>query len=137
MKRCYSLKRNKDFHFTHRVGKAVGCRLFTLIYAQDKRKKRPPKNASRKPPVPNVHVGFSASKKIGNSVVRNRAKRRMRAAFSPYLFHVRPGWNLIFVAKEQALTAPYPQLEQSMAHLLKKAELWQETPTAPPREAAE
>ena len=109
----------------------MGCRLFTLIYAQDKRKKRAPKNGVRKPPIPNVRVGFSASKKIGNSVIRNRAKRRMRAAFAPYLYRVKPGWNLIFVAKEQVLTAPFAQVEQSMAHLIKKAELWQDLQAEP------
>ena len=28
----------------------------------------------------NIRVGYTASKKVGNAVVRNRAKRRMRAA---------------------------------------------------------
>lgn len=110
--------------------------MFTLIFAQDKRKKRAPRTNARKAPVPNVHVGFSASKKIGNSVVRNRAKRRMRAAFAPNLHYVKPGYNLIFVAKEQTLTAAFSQLEQSMRYLLNKAELYAQPAPDETQEAA-
>ena len=47
-----------------------------------------------------VRVGFTASKKIGNAVLRNRAKRRLRAvvrAVLPELAH--PGWDYVLVAK--------------------------------------
>jgi ribonuclease P protein component len=49
---------------------------------------------------PTVRVGFTASKKIGNAVFRNRAKRRMRALareVMPALGH--PGWDYVLVAK--------------------------------------
>jgi ribonuclease P protein component len=52
---------------------------------------------------PVVRVGFTASKKIGNAVARNRAKRRLRALARealPALAH--PGWDYVIVAKPDA-----------------------------------
>lgn len=50
-----------------------------------------------------VRIGFTASKKIGNAVARNRAKRRMRALAREILPRLaRPGWDYVLVAKPEA-----------------------------------
>lgn len=50
-----------------------------------------------------TRVGFTASKKIGNAVLRNRAKRRMRALAREVLArHALPGWDYVLVAKPNA-----------------------------------
>jgi ribonuclease P protein component len=52
---------------------------------------------------PLIRVGFTASKKIGNAVARNRAKRRLRALVRemlPVLGHA--GWDYVIVAKPSA-----------------------------------
>ncbi|MDL2218515.1 ribonuclease P protein component [Christensenellaceae bacterium OttesenSCG-928-M15] len=121
MKRCYSLKKNRDFQFTYRIGKSVGSRLCTLIYVRDRR--RPRNSRSQPPPVPNVRVGFSVSKKIGNSVTRNRAKRRLRAAFTPLIKTIRPGHNIIIIARPAVLEEPFEKLERSLLQMLTKADL--------------
>ena len=49
---------------------------------------------------PLVRVGFTASKKLGNAVFRNRAKRRMRALARAILpLGARPGWDYVLVAR--------------------------------------
>jgi ribonuclease P protein component len=52
---------------------------------------------------PSTRVGFTASKKIGNAVFRNRAKRRLRALAREVLApHARAGWDYVLVAKPNA-----------------------------------
>ena len=49
---------------------------------------------------PQVRVGYTASKKIGNAVMRNRAKRRLRAVARAVLTAGgRAGWDYVLVAK--------------------------------------
>ena len=111
LKRCLSLKRKKQFRQVYRKGKSVACRELVLIYA---------KNRSDM-----VHVGFSVGKKLGNSVVRNRVKRRLREAFRPNLPLLLPGFDLIVIARDAARDAPFSSLADSLRYLLRKAGLFQ------------
>ena len=114
MNRTYSLKRHKEFRFTYRTGRQVGGGSFVLVTARNRKGK--------------VQVGFSVSKKIGNSVTRNRARRRLKACFSPLLPHVKPGYNLIFIARSAALTAPFLSMQRSMVSALARAGVYEEPP---------
>lgn len=47
-----------------------------------------------------IRIGFTASRKIGNAVARNRAKRRLRAVARQLLPALgRPGWDYVLVAR--------------------------------------
>ena len=61
---------------------------------------------SRGDETPAIRIGFTASKKIGNAVARNRAKRRMRAVVRAVLPELgQAGWDYVLVAKPQATIA--------------------------------
>lgn len=72
---------------------------------------------------PHLKVGFSVSKKLGNSVVRNRTKRRMKEAFFSVIGKVSPNCLLVFTPRVAARDMTYEQLLASVNKLLKKAGL--------------
>jgi ribonuclease P protein component len=58
-----------------------------------------------------IGVGFTATKRIGGAVVRNRAKRRLREAARMLLpDHGRPGHDYVFIARQGVADRPWPRL---------------------------
>lgn len=75
----------------------------------------------------NYRVGFTASKRVGNSVVRNRCKRRMRAMSRQLLSALGlKQVDYVFIAKKSLITARWDdfieQAEKAIIHLNKKIE---------------
>jgi ribonuclease P protein component len=66
-------------------------------------------------------AGFIAGKKVGNAVIRNRAKRRIRALFVELEQKLKSG-VYIFVAKESIKTIDYKQLKNSLLWSFKRLE---------------
>ncbi len=69
-----------------------------------------------------VRVGFTCSKKVGNAVLRNRAKRRLRALARAILpRHGRPGWDYVLIGRAgETATRPYMEMEADLRRALKK-----------------
>lgn len=66
-----------------------------------------------------ARAGFTATKKIGGAVVRNRCKRRLREAVRLLLpLHGAPGADYVFVAREATATAPWPALLDDVRNAL-------------------
>ena len=64
-------------------------------------------------------VGFTATKKIGNAVIRNRAKRRLRALFVKYSPQLVDS-SYVFVAKLATTEVSSMQLEKDFLKVLSK-----------------
>lgn len=105
----YRLKKRKQFNYIYKHGRNAGSDACTLVY-----------NFCR---LKNIKVGFSASKKVGNSVKRHRAVRLMREAVRPLLPLMRENHNYIFVAKDTILEKSFEDVRKACEHVLKKAGL--------------
>jgi ribonuclease P protein component len=58
-----------------------------------------------------VRAGFTATRKVGGAVVRNRCKRRLREAARQLLpLYGRPGVDYVFIARGGTATRPWPRL---------------------------
>jgi ribonuclease P protein component len=69
-----------------------------------------------------VRVGFTCSKKVGNAVARNRAKRRLREVARLVLPELaRPGWDYVLIGRLEVTAArPFPALQQDLRDALRK-----------------
>jgi ribonuclease P protein component len=66
---------------------------------------------ARPPAEPIWRVGFTASRKVGNAVARNRARRRLRAASAEVLpAHAQAGHDYVVIARAGTLTRQYQAL---------------------------
>lgn len=70
-----------------------------------------------------IRAGFTASRKVGNSVTRNRAKRRLRAAAANVLpYQGRPGTDYVLIARAGTVERPYAALVADLEVALRRIE---------------
>lgn len=67
--------------------------------------------------------GIVTSKKVGNAVHRNLAKRRMRSIVQNHLPEIKKGFDLVIIARFNIKEASYAALEKNFLHVIKKAGL--------------
>lgn len=69
-------------------------------------------------------VGFTASRKVGGAVVRNRARRRLRELVRLNLPNLmQPGHDLVLIARPAAAVAPFTELAQTLTWAITRLQL--------------
>ena len=65
--------------------------------------------------------GFSVSRQVGKAVVRNKVKRWLREILR--VTPLKPGWDIVFIARPSTATTNYAELKKSAEGLLSRARL--------------
>jgi ribonuclease P protein component len=68
-----------------------------------------------------ARVGVTVSSRVGNAVVRNRVRRRLREALRPRLERIAPGQDLLVVARPATAEATWQELCTALDTLLSRA----------------
>jgi len=105
----YRLTKRKQFNYIYKKGRSSHSDVLTLVFSYCK--------------MQNIKIGFSASKKVGNSVKRHRALRLMRESVRPYIDKMTANHNYIFIAKEGLLEKNLDDIRKSVEYVLKRANL--------------
>ena len=107
--RQFRLKNREDFRRLRKKGQKLSNRYALLIYvpALDK--------------TAQSLFGFTASRRIGNAVIRNRAKRLMREGVRQRIPLVAPGWICLLVAKHHITAASSSDVAEAVDSLLNRA----------------
>jgi ribonuclease P protein component len=72
-----------------------------------------------------TQIGISISQKVSKrAVVRNRIKRRLKAAFRQLLPALAPGWWLVVIVRPEAIQCEYPEFLQELKQLLADTEVF-------------
>jgi ribonuclease P protein component len=73
-----------------------------------------------------IRVGFTASRKVGNAVKRNRARRRLRAVAEQVLPHAAPGNDFVLIARAATIDRDFDALRNDLVAGLKRLKLYQQ-----------
>lgn len=112
MKSENRLRKRKHFNYIYKNGESRFSSVLQMVFIKNKIKP--------------FKVGFSVSKKIGKSVVRNKVKRRLREIVRAYTNNINQNYNYIFVAKKGIEEKSFEELKQEVKNLLLKANLYEE-----------
>lgn len=70
-----------------------------------------------------IRVGYTVSRKVGNAVTRNRARRRLRAVAERVLGRdARPGRDYVLIGRSQTATRPFAALVEDLERALERAD---------------
>jgi ribonuclease P protein component len=101
------LTKRRDFAAVYRKGRAFAHPLVVLRLLPNQ--------------LPYSRYGFTVSKTVGNAVVRNQVRRRLREGIRTLL--VQPGWDIVVIARQKAAAADFHTLRRATSGLLSRAEV--------------
>lgn len=108
MKKAYRVKKEADFQKVFHQGNSVANRQF-VVYVLDK------------PDQTHFRVGISVGKKIGNAVMRNAVKRKIRQSLHELDEELKEDKDFLVIARKPAATMTTHQVKSSLRHVLRLA----------------
>ena len=100
----FTLRKQSDFSRVYKKGSSRGSRYVVILY--------------RKNGLGYTRTAFVASRKVGNAVTRNRARRLMKEAYRSLETGIAKGYDIIFVARNTINGCKEPEVEKSLRKAL-------------------
>lgn len=108
---CNRLRHRADLQHVRRRGKAYRHPLAILLFS----------SANRQDECAASRFAFVASRRVGNAVRRNRAKRLLREAIHVHLSEVSGARDFVLIARPQTSKATFQEVETAVLQLLTRA----------------
>ncbi|MGH0029163.1 MAG: ribonuclease P protein component [Myxococcota bacterium] len=108
LRRADRLLRSREFQHVTRQGRRAASRAYVILVCPG----RDPERA---------RLGLTVSRKVGNAVVRNRVKRRVREWFRHEGRAVAEGLDIVVIARREAAEMPLDESARMLSALVKRA----------------
>jgi len=112
VRRQFRLRDKKRFQQVRRQGRSYKHRLLILVILPND--------------LPHSRFGFTASKRIGNAVKRNRVRRLMRESVRLMWDDIAPGWDVVCIARRPIANADFHDVQAACKQMLAQAGLLQD-----------
>lgn len=109
MKKKYRVKKEREFQKVFEEGASFANRKFVVYRLEPSGQKH-------------FRVGISVGKKVGNAVMRNQVKRKIRAILQE-LKNDLPPIDFIVIARPTTKDLPYDEIRSNLIHVLKLAKI--------------
>ncbi|MBR5508204.1 MAG: ribonuclease P protein component [Clostridia bacterium] len=104
-----TVKLNREFTYAYRKGAKLVTGTLVFYWYKNRQS--------------HTKLGITVSPALGGAVIRNRLKRRIRAAFSARCDDVSGGYNIIIAARAKMARVEFAQIQKDLDFCLEKAEL--------------
>lgn len=109
MNKKYGLRKNTEFRHVYDKGKSYANKYIVMFFIENG--------------LDFNRVGFATTKKVGNSVVRSKIKRRMKESYRLNSTKFKQGYDIIFLSRASAKDTTYREVESAILHLGKISKL--------------
>lgn len=101
------LNQNRDFNRIYKKGSSTICSVLVTYILKNNKK--------------GIRLGITTSKKIGNAVQRNRARRVIKESFRQLLPHLKGNFDVVFVARGKTPHVKMQYVKIKMMETFKKS----------------
>jgi ribonuclease P protein component len=104
-----TLRNSREFRVVYDGGKSFANKYLVLFFKENG--------------LTYNRVGFVTTKKLGNSVVRNKFKRRLKEAYRAQKTKFKTGYDIVLLSRAGASDIDYRQVDSALRHIMKISNL--------------